>query len=224
VPNGRSRSAMTASRAGDRPGDVVGDDRRADPALGADHGENLADRLGVRRVEQSAYRADNVDGRDRRNQIVADAAPDQLAVEHDVVVAANDDDAGARVADIGELVEARQNAVAVIFRFENHDVRGRRCAVGLKRRRDAAHLHAQMRLGETAILGGGLHDRCGLDRLAKCLHRDAWRRRDELVGACAGDRLFRPRGLFLVPDHFPTSLILAFSTSRYRVEGSSPLR
>ncbi len=53
--------------AGDRPGDVVGDDGGADAALGADHGQYLADRLGVRRVEKRADRAHHVDGGDRRD-------------------------------------------------------------------------------------------------------------------------------------------------------------
>ena len=94
----------------DRPGDVVGDGGGADAALGADHREDAADRLGVRRGEQSADRAHDVDGADRRDQVVADAAPDQLAIEHDVVGAADHDDAGAGVADLGELVEAGEDA------------------------------------------------------------------------------------------------------------------
>ena len=43
---------------------------------------------------------------DRRDQVVADAAPDQLAIEHDVVDAADHDDAGAGVADFGQRIEA----------------------------------------------------------------------------------------------------------------------
>ena len=90
----------------DRPGDIVGDGGGADAAFGADHRDDAADRLGVRRREQSANRAHDVERADRRDQVVADAAPDQLAVEHDVVDAADHDDARAGVADFGELIEA----------------------------------------------------------------------------------------------------------------------
>ena len=83
----------------DRPGDVVGDGGGADAALGADDGDDAADRLGFRRREQAADRAHDVDGADRRDHVVADAAADQLAIEHDVVDAADHDHAGAGVAD-----------------------------------------------------------------------------------------------------------------------------
>ena len=90
----------------DRPGDVVRDGGGADAALGADHGDDAADRLGVGRREQAADRAHDVDGADRRDQIVADAAPRQFAIERHVVDAADHDDARAGVADFGELIEA----------------------------------------------------------------------------------------------------------------------
>ena len=47
----------------DRPGDVVGDGGCADAALGADDGDDAADRLGFRRREQPADRAHHVDAR-----------------------------------------------------------------------------------------------------------------------------------------------------------------
>ena len=65
----------------DRPGDVVRDGGSADAALGADDGDDAADRLGVRRREQTADRAHDVEGVDRRDQVVADAAPHQFAIE-----------------------------------------------------------------------------------------------------------------------------------------------
>ena len=49
----------------DRPGDIVRDGGCADAALGADHGDDAADRLGVGRGEQPADRAHDVDGADR---------------------------------------------------------------------------------------------------------------------------------------------------------------
>ena len=40
---------------GDRPGDIVGDGRGADAALGADEGDRAAERLGVR-IDEDAWR------------------------------------------------------------------------------------------------------------------------------------------------------------------------
>ena len=98
----------------DRPGDVVGDRGRADAALGADDGDDPADRLGFRRREQVADRAHDVDRVDRRDDVVADAAAHQFAIERDVVDAADHDHAGAGVADGGELVEAGENIAAAV--------------------------------------------------------------------------------------------------------------
>ena len=50
---------------GDREGDIVGDGGSADAAFGADHGDDAADRLGVRRREQSADRAHDLQHVDR---------------------------------------------------------------------------------------------------------------------------------------------------------------
>ena len=182
------------------------------PALGADHREDLADRLGIGRAEQRAHRAHDVDRRHRRDHVVADAAADQLAIEHDVVVPADHDDAGPGVADIRELVEAGEDAGATILRFENHHVRGRRGAVGFERRGDAAHLQAQMNFRQPAVLAGSLDGRGSLRGLAERLHRHPRRRRNELVGLGYAGRL-DVAGVLVVPDHFPISLILDLSRS-----------
>ena len=163
MPKARSRSVTTESSARSRAiaqRDIVRDGRGADAAFGADHGDDAADRLGVRRREQAADRAHDVDGADRRDQIVADAAPRQLAVERHVVDAADDDDARAGVADFGELIEAGENIVGAIFRFEDDDVRRRRTAIGFDRGGDAAHLDLDVRLDR----GGGPRRRPGRRR------------------------------------------------------------
>ena len=91
--------------AGDRPGDVVGDHRGADAALAADEGDGAAERLGRAIDVELADRLDDAHEVDRDDEILADAAPHQLAVELDVVDVADDDDLGAGVADLGEAVE-----------------------------------------------------------------------------------------------------------------------
>ena len=158
----------------------------ADAALGADHRDDAADRFGVGRGEQAANRAHHVDGADRRNHVVADAAPNQLAVERDIVGPADHDDAGAGVAEFGQRIEAGQDAVAAAFRFQHDDIGRRRTAIGFDRGGDAAHLDFDMRLAETPIFAGRLDRGRGFDRLAERLDGHARRRRDVLV---AGGRL-----------------------------------
>ncbi len=182
--------------AGDRPADIVRDGGRADAALGADHRDDAADRLGVGRREQPAHRAHDVDGADRGDQIVADAAPRQLAVKRHVVDAADHDHPGAGVADFGELVEAVQDFVGMVFRLEQDDVRRRRGAIGLDRGGDAAHLDFHMRLAETAVFAGRLYGGGGFNRLAEGLHRDSRRGRDMFVGGGGLGRRRRHRHVF----------------------------
>src|SRR5262249_53853832 len=124
---------------GDRPGDVVGDGGGADAAFGADDGDDAPHSLGFRRGEQVADRAHHVERGDRPDQIVADAAAHQLAIQRDVVDAADYHDAGAGVADRSELVEPGQDVVAA-FGLEDDDIRGRRRAIGLDGGDHAAHL------------------------------------------------------------------------------------
>ena len=79
--------------------------RRADAALGADHGDDAAERLRAGGAEKLGDRLDEVHDLERRDKIFADAAGDQLAIERDVVGAAEHDDFGSRVAVLGKLVE-----------------------------------------------------------------------------------------------------------------------
>ena len=175
----------------DREADIVRDGRGADAALGADHRDDAADRLGVGRRKQPADRPYDLQHVDRRNQIIADAATHQLAVQHDVVRAPDDNDTRAGVAVIGELIEPGEDVVAAVFQFENDDVRRRRVLIGFDRRREPAHLNAQMRFGQTPIFTGRLNGGRGVDVLAEGLHRDARRRRDVFVAGGIGQvRLF----------------------------------
>src|SRR5262249_61765037 len=109
--------------AGDRPGDVVRDRGGADAALGSDHRDGAADRPRVGRGEQAGHRAHHVEHADRRHQVVAHPTAHQLAVEHDVIELADDDDAGAGVAYVGERIEAGQQVVTAAFRLDDDDVR-----------------------------------------------------------------------------------------------------
>ena len=82
----------------------MGDRRSAGAALGADEGDDLADRLGSGAGVETGNRADEIEYRERRDEIFADAARHQLAIEHDVVHAAGHDDLGSGIAKFGERV------------------------------------------------------------------------------------------------------------------------
>ena len=101
----------------DGKGDVVGDSRSADTTLGSDHGDDPSDRLGIGRGEQSAHPAHDLQCADRRDQIIAHAAPHQLPVEPDVIHAADDHDPRAGVAIIGKLIEAFEDILVGVLRI-----------------------------------------------------------------------------------------------------------
>ena len=96
----------------DGPGDVVRDGGRADAALCADDGDDPADGDGLRCREQAADRADHIEGIDRSNHVIADAAPHQFAIGNVIIFIADHHDARSGVAHGRELVEAGQNIVA----------------------------------------------------------------------------------------------------------------
>ena len=211
MPKPRSRSATTVSSCRSRAiaqAMLCATVDAPTPPLAPTTAISAADRLGVRGREQAADRADDVERADRRDQVVADAAPRQLAIEQHVVLAADDDHAGAGVADLGERIETGEDVVAAALGLDHDDVRRRRAAIGFDRRGNAAHLDLQMRLAQPPILAGGLHRRGGLDGLAKGLHGDARRRRDVLAVGCG----LRVSG-GCVRDHCPTSLILPLVAS-----------
>ena len=195
----------------DRPSDVVGDGGSADAALGADHGDDAADGLGFRRREQVADRPHHVDGGDRRDYVVADAAAHQFAIERDVVDLADHDDAGSGVAHGGEMVEAGQDVVAA-FGLQDDHVRGRRRTIRLDGGGHAAHLNLEMRLAETAVFARRLHGSRGFNRFAEGLHRYPRRRRNMIFRRRRSLRLLF-WGLARIADHLPVSLSLALSAS-----------
>ena len=107
------------------PGGVVAHRARADAALGADEGDDVADGIGVGIVVEIGEALDQLQRRDRRDQILADAALQQLAVEHDVVGMADHDHLGARVAALGEPVELGQHLRARQAGLDDDQVRRR---------------------------------------------------------------------------------------------------
>ena len=171
-----------------RKSDVVGDGGGADAALGADDRDDPPDRLGVGRRKQPADRAHHVERADRRDQVVAHTAARELAIEQNVVVAADHDHPRTGVAHLGERIEAAEHVVATAFGLDDDDIGRRRAAVGLDRGGHAAHLNLEMSLRHAPILSGRLNGGSGLDGFAKGLNRYPRRRRDVLV---AGGERFR---------------------------------
>ena len=122
------------------------------------------------------------------------------------------DDAGSRIADGCELIQAGKN-VAAALGLQNDHVRGRDGAIGFDGGCYAAHLNREMGLAEASVFAGRAHrggDRLGL---AKGLHRHTRCRSDVIVRL----RRWHVRLLFgfltRVADHLPVSLSLAFSVS-----------
>ena len=121
-------------------------------------------------------------------------------------------DAGAGVADGGELVEAGKDIVAA-FGFQDDHVRRRRRAIGFDGGGHAAHLDLEVGLAEAAVFARRLHGGGGFHRLAKRLHRHPRRRRDMLVRRRRRDVRLLFGILARVVDHLPVSLSLALSAS-----------
>ena len=116
VPKARSRSAITTLvfRARAIAQAVLWQTvLEPDAALGADEGDDLADRIGLRVGVDVRDALDDLHHLDRRDDIFAHAAAQQLAVEHDVVDMADDDHLGAGIAAFGKPVELAQHVAAV---------------------------------------------------------------------------------------------------------------
>ena len=172
-------------------GNVVGDGRGADAAFGADDRDDATDGLGVRGREQTTHGAHDLKRADRRNQIIADAASHQLAIERYIIHPPDDDDARGGVTHRRQLIEPAEDVFVAALRLEDNDIRRRRVLIGLDRGDQAAHLNAQVRSGHPAIFAGRLDRGRGLNGFAERLHRNARRRRDTLVApGNLGGRIF----------------------------------
>ena len=95
---------VAAAAARDRGSHVVGDGRRADAAFRSDKGEGAPKFVGAVLIE-TRNGADDQHRIDRRHEVFADPACEQVAVNGDVVGVADDDHFGAGLADVGELIE-----------------------------------------------------------------------------------------------------------------------
>ncbi len=193
VPKATSRSAITVavpkSRATDQA--MWGERRGADAALGADHRDGPAEGLGGGIAEQLRDRRDHRHGIDRRDQVLAHAPADELAVEHHVVDVADHHHLGAGVADLGQAVEGREGMGPPGADLHHDDVGRGGAAEGLDGRGGAAHLDAGMRLLHPPVAGRRLDRRRDLGALAEGLHGDAGDRRDDPAVDSPGSDMVR---------------------------------
>ena len=90
---------------GEAPGQIVGDRRCSDSALGADDRDHPPKGLGARHAEQLRHRLDKVDDAERRHQIFAHPPRDELSIEKDVVELAKNDHLGPGVAILRQFLQ-----------------------------------------------------------------------------------------------------------------------
>src|SRR3984893_17578692 len=84
----------------------------AGPALGTGYGDDLADGLCSRARVKMRDGVDEFEDIERRDEILADAARDKLAVKKDVVGAPGDDHLGAGIAEFGKGIDVRDEFAA----------------------------------------------------------------------------------------------------------------
>ena len=96
----------------------------AHAALGSDEGEDLPQRARLGILIEVGDGLDHLHLMQRRDKILADALPDQFAVENDVIDVPDHDDLGVRLADLSQLVELREDDLARAMRLDQEHVRG----------------------------------------------------------------------------------------------------
>src|SRR5690606_11093436 len=90
----------------DAPADIVGQRRGTDTALGADKGDGTAERRRFRVDEDGRDDGNDLRQRHWRHHIFGHAGADEIAIETDIVVVADDDDLGTGVAAFRKLAQA----------------------------------------------------------------------------------------------------------------------
>ena len=137
----------------------MGDRRGADPAFGADHRDDAAERISAGNGIELRNRPDEIENPKWCDEIFTYAACHQIAIENNVVDASYDDDLGPGIAELRQGIEILDERVAIHRRFENDDIRRRRAAVGFDGGERAAHVNLDMRLGHVAVADRLLDDR-----------------------------------------------------------------
>ena len=143
---------LPLERSGDGKRGVVANRARARAALRADKSDGLADRPRLRIAVQAGQGLDDLEHAYGSDQVLADAAAQQLAIEHDVVEVADDHDLGGGVAKPGQAVEFREHGGAVEQGFDDDEIGRGGVAIEGAGPVDAPHLHAHARAGKPPVL------------------------------------------------------------------------
>ncbi|MNX91202.1 hypothetical protein D3C86_1232750 [compost metagenome] len=182
----------------------MGHGRGPGPAARPDKGDGATNE-GLGRVgEQAANGRDQLQGLNRRDQILADAAPHQLAEQQDVVGGPDDDHLGPRVTDLGQLVNLGQQGLSVLHALDDDQGRRRLRLVGLDGGGDPADADLGRGPRHAPILTGPLGGRQGVLTFSEDVHGDARdrhldrpARRHRQTGRLIGRQAGRHHGGFL---------------------------
>ena len=96
--------------------------RGAHAAARADEGDDAADGRGIGIEIEAGNHFDQMQRMNRRDQIFADAAAHQLAIELHVVDAADDEDLGGGIADFGQAVDFLERGLALKPRLHDQQI------------------------------------------------------------------------------------------------------
>ena len=102
-------------------------------------------------MEQIRDRLDQGQRFDGCDQVVADAAPRELAIEQNVVHVPDDKNLRASITDFRETIEACKQRRAVMAGLENDDIRGRLVLVELNRGSAAAFQDLNLSVLHSAV-------------------------------------------------------------------------
>ena len=106
-------------------------------------------------------------------EIFADAALQEFAIEQHVVMTADDDDLGAGITALRQMIEFADELAAAQRAVDDDQVRRRAVDIVRDRGRNAAHVHADVGLRQPAVFGGVLQHLGGALVVAESLDRDA---------------------------------------------------
>ncbi len=138
------------------PCQIVGDGRGADATFCANESDGTADRIGLGIDEDGRDDTHDVGHRYRRDDILRNTRPDQLAVKPDIVVMADDHDFGAWIAIFRQLPKCFDQFVRLAARLQNDQVGRRSGLIKLYRGCDASHMDLEMGLCHTPVFAGAL--------------------------------------------------------------------
>ena len=157
----------------DRPGDVVRHGRTARAAFGRHKGDGTPDRRRAFDRKQVGNGRDDLAGARGQDDIFGDARADQLAIEHDVIGVAENDETGRRVADLGEASESRGNFGGRQAGLDDDQVGRRIGLIGLDGSFETSIVGGQRDLRHPPVVDGRLDQLRRLGMFAEGLDGDA---------------------------------------------------